>query len=194
MIVIEGSDLVGKTTLAQALAVGDLKYKHYSRLPDSHDRMFHYLPDIQAGLVLDRFYMSEPVYASVRGEDTLQKPYHAVALDREVIAAGGVIVVVTADPQLIEERYSQAMVDSRHEMYDINQVQEANQLFYGIATSGGLNDHVFHVDLHFHCTKEAPFVSSEDIAQINYTHMQACLRAAYLRATREFPIPTRKPS
>lgn len=69
MIVIEGPDLVGKTTLAKKLRdelMGD--YFHFGPLPDDFDFVHGYAQFVKANRVMDRFHLSEIAYGrAVRG-------------------------------------------------------------------------------------------------------------------------------
>lgn len=184
MIIVEGPDLVGKTTFCQLLCEQEpmLKYKHYSRLPDTFHRYWDYLPDVNPRMCLDRFFMSEPVYAGVRDECTPMDPNWLVPLQREVMNAGGLVVLITAVPELIEQRMREG------EMYKLEQIQKANELFMEIARTGCVGDYHFHVDFHIHCTKEEPFATHQDLMGIINSHRLICTRAGYMRGTREFPL------
>jgi hypothetical protein len=186
MIVIEGPDLVGKTTMAKRLAdMTGLHYMHYSRLPDSHDRYWDYLPDVKASLILDRFVMSEPVYAAMRGEPTPLKPIDLIALQREMINVGCVTVLLTAENDLIEGRWREG------EMYKQDQVFAANALFRQIGETGRLPDFDFHIDMWFHGTPDQPFPGDDFIGYVDDLHKRMMARAAYMKGTREYPKPAR---
>lgn len=188
MIIFEGSDLVGKTTLAQRVIADSLDYValnyiHYSRLPDSHDRFADYLVDMRANNVLDRFYMSEPVYAAVRGDTTKQLPWHSIALDREALAQGALIVVVTAEPDVIKSRY---WLDPDREMYSLDKIIEANRHFFAIAQCHEWMGYNFHVDMHLHISDANQLIDTFAIVR---AHQLTLNRGCFLRTTREVPKP-----
>lgn len=183
MIILEGPDRVGKTTLAHKLTEA-IKgtYVHFSRLPDSFHRYFDYLPYIKPLNVLDRFHMSEPVYASARGDKELKtNQVWYSAIDRAILANGGVTVLITVDLDLLDSRWTD------EEMYDLKTTKMAAVEFRDISqglSSFGIHP---HFDLHFHCTKDKPFLTDEDAQIIVFAHQLSCNRAAYLKATNEFP-------
>lgn len=135
--------------------------------------------------------MSEPVYAKVRGDTTEQLPVYATALDRECMSAGAVIVVVTADPNVIADRWHRL---KRAEMYGLDQILLANRFFEQIATTASLDGHIFHVDYHL---QVGMTTAEEDVQQhvqtLLFMHDVVCNRAAYLRSTREFPVVFQPP-
>ena len=188
MIIVEGTDLVGKTTVANQLvlrAAGTLNYKHYSRLPDDWDYYYDYLNDIHCRSVLDRFHMSEIAYAYARGEkpDVRQNPWWYNAIDRQCIAAGGMTVIITADEDLIRSRWG------REEMYDIETVLRANEAFMKIANFGALGPFTPWMTIHFHCTFKVPFLGDQEIEFIEAVHQIVMNVTAFTKAHNVFPTP-----
>lgn len=185
MIIVEGTDLVGKTTLCERLVQCSsypLKYKHLSRLPDTFHRYYDYLPMIRPVNVYDRFHMSEIAYVAARREKQgSTNPMWYSALDRSIIKAAGMIVIITVDEYLIRERWG------RDEMYKQDVVLRANDAFLEIATSSEFQGFNPYKSFHFHCNSSSPFVT-DDQAQFLVTHHEALInRSAFLNATREFP-------
>lgn len=183
MIIIEGTDLLGKTTLAKKLCENGLNYQHFTRLSDDFHRFYDYLPFIKVNNVLDRFHMSEPAYIKARGDKLTTNTVWYSTLDRHILNACGFTVLMTAEPDLIRSRWG------REEMYDLDTVLKANDAFLEIAESFEIFDMPVHYDLHFHLTIEKPWVSFEECEFILNCHQLLVNRQAYIKATSTFPEP-----
>jgi len=76
MLILEGADQLGKTTLANKLLKELHKrgypyvYRHFTRLPDCWKYPMSYLAHVSEPVVQDRFHMSEIVYTYMRNEPT----------------------------------------------------------------------------------------------------------------------------
>lgn len=129
MIIIEGADLVGKTTLCHKLLETEycqkngMVYSHLSRLPPGWRNPGSYLARACSNTVQDRFHLSEPVYAAVRGEETRLTPERYRLVDAWLRLMGAITVVVVTDDKILESRWREG------EMYDLAQVKKANALF-----------------------------------------------------------------
>lgn len=106
-ILLEGCDGAGKTTLAVALATGHgYQMVHATRTPEGIDLAERYAGILvwPGRLVLDRSFVSELVYGPlVHGRSRLTFT-EAADLTRTVAARGGVLVHVTATPEVIQAR------------------------------------------------------------------------------------------
>jgi thymidylate kinase len=112
MIILEGADCVGKTTL-QSRILDFIRARtdypvvpaHFGRLPSKWDYYWDYLPHINRFTVMDRFVLSEMAYGSVlRGGHRLSEPR---LLQAELSRVGSVTAVLYAsDPSVIKDRYS----------------------------------------------------------------------------------------
>lgn len=132
MLVIEGTDLVGKTRLARRLLEElnrrELPHvpRHFSLLPQSWDYYWSYLPHFARAVVMDRFYMSEVVYGTVvRGHTMIDMEAYRL-LDARLRQVGGMTIIVTADEPVIEERYAE---EGKREMFALDQILTVNRLF-----------------------------------------------------------------
>lgn len=138
MIILEGSDLVGKTALANAIVAHPviksrgMTYSHLSRLPDDFNRYWHYVNLMNRFVVQDRFHMSEIVYATMRCEATLLTPYRYKLVDAALRLFGGFTVVILASNDTIVERFNRR---ERPEMYSLEQILYANELFRRVAAN-----------------------------------------------------------
>jgi thymidylate kinase len=107
VVVLEGCDGTGKTTLAAALASAHgHTIVHSDRTPDGTDlaRRYTEILATPGKIVLDRCFISELVYGPLyHGRSRITLPA-AGDLARVVEARGGVLVHLTGDPGIIEAR------------------------------------------------------------------------------------------
>ena len=137
MLVIEGSDLVGKTSLIKALCDEAIKRdfpmipQHFGLLPDSWQFMQDYLPYINASTVMDRFILSELVYGSVLRENSRICLTDWNTLQGVMKAFGCLTVIVAAEPAYfrkhVESQYAQ-----RNEVFEVDQICAVNRAFLNI--------------------------------------------------------------
>ena len=183
MIIVEGSDLVGKTTLCKVLCakLNELGwphvYQHLSRLPASWaaDPVANYRRLASPYVVRDRFHMSEPLYAATRGEHPMISPRGYEQVDRSLAAYCAFTIVVTADPELIRARYE---ARRQLEMYALDTILQVNESYRQMIEGVGLwGEYRMRYDLHVHCDERTPFPPLEQIGLFGYT----------ARMTNEFP-------
>jgi thymidylate kinase len=107
IIVLEGCDGTGKTTIANALAA-DHGYTvvHAARSPDGTDLMAKYRQILNgpAPLVLDRCFISEFVYGPLVHGGSRLSHSEAVQLAGLLAARGGLLVHLTGQPEVIAAR------------------------------------------------------------------------------------------
>jgi hypothetical protein len=133
MIVVEGPDLVGKSTLCRALlrALYELNapavIRPFTRLPKCWRYPQDYLPHYHRFGVFDRFFPSEWAYSIARGEAADARLTHDAfrQLDARLTLVGGVRVLVTAEPALIRQTFERRGDD----MYPLDVVLQANEAF-----------------------------------------------------------------
>jgi thymidylate kinase len=161
MFVIEGADLVGKTTLAKTLwshpyfQERGYEIQHLSRLPTGHDRLIHYVSRMNPCGIFDRFYLSELAYAEARGD--VYRPFDAERL-RIVHASAclqGVytVLILFGSREVLEQRWG------REEMYDLDVVWAANEAFKKKLAF------TQYVDRTFVITPSKPYVDAEFIEE-----------------------------
>lgn len=148
MLIVEGTDLVGKTTLCQKLVkrlntqIGGYQYQHFTRLPEGWDYYWSYVNRMSRRIVQDRFHDSEPAYCYGRGEpcvfDGLAGACQYVLVEAKLALLGAVKVVVTCDDNELARRFEKKGDD----MYGLNVIVGANHWFEQ-------NLDRFHH--HFHC-------------------------------------------
>ncbi len=118
MLVIEGPDLVGKTTLAKALIESiemrsrvRPEYQHFGRLPENWDYCRDYVKKVRQWCVTDRWWESEIAYGeAIRGHACIS-PRQEKIVEGATRAAGGLTILVMPAglhnyEQLLEEQWT----------------------------------------------------------------------------------------
>lgn len=185
MLILEGTDLTGKTTFAKQLLKlpffesEGYVYQHLSKLPYGFDHCWHYKALASRRAIWDRFHMSEIVYAAVRHEDTKLYPERYRWVDGCLRLLGALTVIITADESLLRGRMREG------EMYTLDQILEVNRRFTEILyrrlelKNEGKSCRYKDVDWDYriHCTLEVPFPTSAHLHEIakHYQHRQDLL-------------------
>lgn len=138
LIVIDGCDGTGKTTLAEAICKSqDAVYIHNTyrwptKMPLYHTAALHRALKLARTrlVVIDRLWMSEAIYAEVY-RDGSPWPHMGRMIDRIIRKAGGMYILAQS-PQGHKEKFEQLKTE-REEMYDnVDHVRERfDQLFEG---------------------------------------------------------------
>lgn len=130
MLIVEGTDCVGKTTLCKKLIDklsehGPWVYSHFTRLPDTWHFPGSFVPHVFRHVVRDRFHMSEIVYNQARG-DPQQRLRHEEYrwLDGLIRTVGGFTVIVVASSTFINDHYTSA-----GQMYPVEVCKRANKAY-----------------------------------------------------------------
>lgn len=132
MLVIEGPDMCGKTTLChKLLADEDLQnygfiYKHFSKPPPGFRSPYSYIRELNGAAVADRFHLSEVVYASVRGDKSLVSPKAYNCIQQSTFT-----VLLCCEPDWYEELMRRHIGD-RDEMYTLEQNITVNAKYYSM--------------------------------------------------------------
>lgn len=171
MLIIEGPDGVGKTTLAKRL-VKELTsegyiYAHFTRLPPGFDRYWGYWERMSRKIVQDRFHMSEITYANAREEVTPLDPETYRLIDGCVRLYGGMTVLILASQELIESRWT------HDQMFSLEKTKEAGRQYDKLSRDGGLmpdfrSNRIIQIDIDytFYCSKDFPYVTDGAIDEI----------------------------
>jgi len=191
MLIVEGTDLAGKTTLAKAI-VKDLNdlgyghvYQHLSRLPDSFDRYLGYIALAGAGQVRDRFHLSELAYTDARINCGSLETWKTTAeqyrlLDGMLRQYGSYTVVLTVSHGMLVERFNADGDD----MYDVDIITAANDSFIDLSRQQFPSMDSLHVDIDatYHLTRENPYVTQEQRNDIvrDYAHRQQAIEQMLL--------------
>jgi|SRR3990172_8361247 len=139
MIIIEGTDCVGKTWLAKELVKrlnGDSSlstkrrnwhYSHLSSLSDNWDYYWDYARLIDGFTIMDRFYLSELAYRTVKTDRERRIHPHVVNLiEARLLLVGATTVIITAQEGLIRKLHEQMRF---REMFTADQSVEVNAWF-----------------------------------------------------------------
>lgn len=190
MIIIEGSDLVGKTSFAKALlnhkalSSSGYIYKHFSRLPTSFDFCAGYMNNASKNSVQDRFHMSEPVYSLIRREsESALTPEKYRLVDAHLRLLGAYTVVITCKESLLSDRMR------ADEMYDLDQILQVNREFSSAVTHDGpWRGYQMDWDCHIHCNENEPFPTDQNVEHVigEYLFRQSQLSLA-LEVTNDGP-------
>ncbi len=166
MLLVEGSDCVGKTNLCERLRaiIGPgCRYEHNSRPPDDRDRYRWYRDQVVQGpVVMDRFHLGEWVYPQVRHERPIDaETVRLIEAHLRLVGAYVVVVVETSRERLYQRYWDRGP----EEMYPFDLVWEANTLFAHLPPQ-------FDVDRRVFLSQDQPFVTDAEAESI---------AAAYLR-------------
>lgn len=172
MLIVEGVDGVGKTTLCKRLlkALPTHVYSHFTRLPSQFDGYWGYVERASPRIVQDRFHLSEVVYANIREEAPVYGPETLRLIEAKLRQLGSFNVLLCADPYLIKERWTP------DQLYDLGKTMTAADRFNQLAT-GIWSEWKFDMDLIYVLNKEKPYVDEDDVAEIlrGYSTRQGAL-------------------
>lgn len=172
MIIIEGTDLVGKTSVCNKICEADgntLVYQHLSKPPENWDYLFGYIDLAAKFSVRDRFHISDIAYRAACGEQPRIDPEHFRLVDAHLRLLGTVTAVITVDDCLLEERFA---ARKSVEMYKLDVILKANNYYKTIAKRGRYHHYNVDIDFHFHCTREYPYINAHDISSILNLHAE----------------------
>jgi len=143
MLIIEGTDLVGKTTLCNELIKQTLLYRypiiyqHFGKLPkaDVWDYFEDYIPFINQRVCMDRFILSEVAYGNtIRGHSEIS-PDDYRELDGWLRINQSVTVLIVAEQdwlkKQLDEKYHQ-----RNELFEAQQIIDVNEYYRDLAHGG----------------------------------------------------------
>lgn len=139
MLIIEGCDQAGKTTLARECVkvLSDdyglpMMYGHLDKPPASWDKYWSYRQLVCRHVVMDRFHMSHIAYRAVDKEPHDLTPLTYAMVDAEITLQGGLVVVLLPSEKFITSRFN-AMPAERSEMYPHQHVLRVNSVFHELA-------------------------------------------------------------
>jgi len=138
IIVLDGSDNTGKTTLANYF-VQRYGAVHMHQFYRFKTRMFTYHTACLRKavalskdhlVVLDRLWLSEDIYAMVYRNGS-RWPYEGRFIDRVLLKHGAVQVIATTDPATYAERFNKAIADGRGEEW-VSKPKDIAQAYYNV--------------------------------------------------------------
>lgn len=140
MIIIEGADNVGKTTLAQKLAelmarhFGKQEwrahYRHMTRPPPDFDHVSGYFEGV-GSVVQDRYHLGAIVYGMMLGRGGYPDAQGMRHVQRYLAWRGALVVVMTSNRDSLRERLRKS---TKQEMYEQGVILAANDCFRALST------------------------------------------------------------
>lgn len=144
LIILEGPDASGKSTLAKALnkqlTRGTTKVVHSGPPVTSHLLeeymlpLVDYKPRHDMHIVLDRWHLGEFVYPEIHGRETLITRETLAYLELFLMSRGAVLVQVNADPLALRNRRAARGEDT----LDITEIHQEMSLFFQAAAHSRL--------------------------------------------------------
>ena len=166
MIIIEGTDLVGKTTLAKTLVktlngsieeirragesighpvftaipglTASMRYQHLTVPPPGWDHRSDYLRMCDRNVVQDRLWLSEMAYGKVTRGHSIVSDDRFWSLEAKARADfGAVTIVIIGRREQIEKEYKNKPLD-RRELFEIDTIHKVNNSYAGLVNQWDL--------------------------------------------------------
>lgn len=187
MIILEGPDLCGKTTLARALLKrlhseeGYRKfgpypaiYEHFDAPPTSWCFPKSYFPHIKRYSIHDRFHISELCYGVItRGASRLE-PRGVRIVDALLALVGSLTVVITLKDAFLVQQWESK---SRDEMFTLEQVRAVNEAYSKLPETHP----ELRIDMLFQVDGPGEFVAESPDTIDSILHEWSC-RQAYIHS------------
>lgn len=138
LIIIEGADKTGKTTLAKAIEKRFGYRYHHSGPPKGHpaDEYIDFLLNLKRPTVCDRFHLGELVYGPMfRGKAGIS-PLELLTIERVLRLKQTILIHAVTDISLANKRLH---VSTQKEMVDDTKNQVAATLFNDVVRQSNLN-------------------------------------------------------
>lgn len=166
MLIFDGSDLVGKSTLASR-AVNELNdfglshmLMHLSRPPASFDCLSGYVEKMSTMTVWDRFHLSNIAYRAHDEHPTMMKPWKLDMVEAHMRLVGGFSIIVTANDELLRSRYA----ERGDALYSLDHILRVNDTFAKMAHTTQYemrgDTYRYHIDAHLHVTDDQDAVNA----------------------------------
>ena len=129
MLILEGADHLGKTTLAKSLK---LRYEHMGIPESGFDYYRDYLYPITPHVVADRFHLGAMVYGHLLKLHPVCPEFQSIhdAVDYEIKRDCNMFVIYTSDESWYHDHLTKGGKD---EAYKVADIMKANRLFPAIA-------------------------------------------------------------
>lgn len=148
MLIVDGPDLVGKTTLCKRI-VKEMNllgypavYTHFSRLPDAWDYCWDYRPYVTRYAVMDRFHLSELCYGVVTRGHCKIVPSAWRLIESWLMAEASYQVLVNANAATIEREYAKR----GDEMFPLSTILAVRDKFDAVGLLAKGHEFGLHVD------------------------------------------------
>lgn len=185
MLIIDGADLVGKTTLAKAIVgnLNDIDYMHMlmhlSRLPETFDAHRGYIDKMSVDTVWDRFHLSEIAYRMHDDRHSNLTPIKFDLVEASMRLIGGYSIVMTADDDVIKARHK----SRNDELYSLEHILQVNQTFIQMQNCSKIimrgREYRYHIDKCIHITAsynhQAFLNDIQDVVNDYITRLEAVL-------------------
>lgn len=185
MIVIEGPDLAGKSTLAAALEqhiTREMRTRHplvrHLRRPEQHfDPYWGYDQLISRDVIMDRLHLSHVLYRHVGNESHKVDPVRYSMLDAAITRVGGVVVLLAPDPDVIAERYDRLVAQGRQELYPREHTLRVADAYNKLAVTGCVDTATgtYHPKLDLVFVEPCPVADIVDVVTTNWLLRQLVL-------------------
>jgi hypothetical protein len=128
MLIIEGSDNVGKTTACRKMEVliGKGSYRHLSRPPDDFDHVREYMERI-GPYVQDRFHLGAITYGRMTKNGNCPTSRDMLMVQRYMRWQGCIVVVMHA-----ERDWLRRSTFNKGEMYPLDTILDVNSAFIAL--------------------------------------------------------------
>lgn len=183
MLIIEGCDQAGKTTLARECVKElvrrglPMMYGHLDKPPQSWDKYWSYRELVCRHVVMDRFHMSHLAYRAVDREPHDLTPLKYAMVDAEITLKGGLVVVLLPTNTFISRRFE---TKNRDEMYSHEHVLKVNEVFHDIAA--------IHEPWNGYTVKADIVLHDKDLATQNFASTVDCICKRYKQQQTEHDL------
>ena len=160
MIILEGTDHVGKTTFAKLLCglmsahfggeVGG-HYSHMSKPREDFDHLSGYFGGI-GPVVQDRYHLGSLVYGRILRKGTFPSARRMRIVQAYLNWRGCITVIFTCQRDVLAKRLAESV--SKEEMYRADQILDAGDAYYALTKS--TNDGEPYCDFHIDVTDKFP--------------------------------------
>lgn len=136
MIILEGSDGAGKTTLSKELAQGKYDIISFAKPTDKFEKDIYFLMTLMTGdIILDRFFYSEWVYANHFGRTRRISWIDLIALENLLKRRSAQLIFVNTDSEICAKRLDEEDQKAYTEN-DIRNLQQAYETLFRMSTLG----------------------------------------------------------
>jgi len=130
LIIIEGPDKSGKTTLARAIEKKfGYKYEHFGPPgPDPAGEYARFLINLKEPTVCDRFYLGEQVYGPLLRKESLITDLQKVVIERLCRYRGAILIYACAPLHICQDR----LIRDKDENITLDQNKKAWDMFFAL--------------------------------------------------------------
>ncbi len=164
MIIIEGADMTGKTSLCKDIELNaGLLYQHISKPPGSWPVPQGYIDLVNQHTVRDRFHLSDIAYKLATKNRLLLTAQTLDIIEAHLTMVGCFTVVITAEDCLLEQRFAKLQ---EREMYDLETILKANLQYKNLVDRKTTLSQHCNINYHIHCDKHKLWPTAEDLMTI----------------------------